>query len=247
MQHDRLEPAFEVEQEKVAHEIEARREGHEIALERRVERILLHERIAPWRVAKRFRHALRQLLGPPRRAVDRHEASVEVGRVERKAKRAARSLKLTRQRVAFEVHEEDHVVSGGERPSAEVEIFELLESWSDDQHVRIDGDDPLKMSGQDFVKEQAAEHRTGKAPFAGELGVEAQEVESHELDAIAQWRQQPVETRRHVVWLAYEKNLALYVWFGLHHGCDRAHSRRKERPVRRETISGSHGVLGWPL
>src|SRR5580692_265769 len=31
MQHNRLEPAFEVEQEKVAHEIEARRKGRETA------------------------------------------------------------------------------------------------------------------------------------------------------------------------------------------------------------------------
>src|ERR1700733_7092475 len=46
MQHDRLEPAFEVEQEKVAHEIKARRKGREIAFERGVERVLLHERIA---------------------------------------------------------------------------------------------------------------------------------------------------------------------------------------------------------
>ena len=54
MQHDRLEPPFEVKQEKIAHEIEARRERREIALERGVERVLLHERIALGLVAKRL-------------------------------------------------------------------------------------------------------------------------------------------------------------------------------------------------
>src|SRR5258707_14725608 len=107
MQNDRLERTFEVKQEKVAHEIEARREGREIAFEHGVERILLHERIAPRLVAKRFRHALRQLLGTPRRAVDRHESGVEVRRVDRKAERLTRALELPRQRVALEVHEKD--------------------------------------------------------------------------------------------------------------------------------------------
>src|SRR6202042_5170 len=66
MQHDRLDPAFEIEQEKVAHEVEARRKGRETPFERCVERVLLHERIAFRVVAQRLHHALGQLLGPPR-------------------------------------------------------------------------------------------------------------------------------------------------------------------------------------
>ena len=71
------------------------------------------------------------------------------------------------------------------------------------------------MRGQDVVEKQAAEHSAGKAAFAGELRVEAREVEGHELDALAQRRRQLVEARRHVVRLANEKYLALDVRFGL--------------------------------
>src|SRR5580692_9438429 len=206
MQNDRLETAFEVEQEKVAHEIEARRERRKISSERRVERVLLHERIAFRLVAQRLGHALRQLLGPPRGPIDRHESGVEVGRVERKAKRTARTLELARQRITLEVHEKDHVISGGERLVPEIEAFEALQAGADDQHVGIDGDDPFEMTRQDLIKKQTAEHRAGKAALAGELGVEALKVEGHELDALAQRRRQLVEARRHVVRLAYQEN-----------------------------------------
>src|ERR1700734_3986946 len=124
MQNDRLETAFEVEQEKVTHEIEARRERRKISSQRRVERVLLHERVALRLVAKRPGHALGQLLGPPRGPVDRHEPGVEIRRIEGKPERAARTLELARQRVALEVHEKDHVVSGGERMPPGVEAFE---------------------------------------------------------------------------------------------------------------------------
>src|SRR5271155_457587 len=99
MKHDRLDYSLEVEQEEVAHEIEARRQRREIAFERRVERILLVEREAFGRVAERSRHPLRERAPAPFGAVDRHQAGVEIGGVERKAERAARSLELSRQRV----------------------------------------------------------------------------------------------------------------------------------------------------
>ena len=54
----------------------------------------------------------------------------------------------------------------------------------------------------------------------------------------------------HVVRLADQENLALHVRLGLDQGRDRAHSRRKERAVRREAIGGSHRVPvrpRWPL
>ena len=242
MQHDRLEPAFEVEQEKVAHEIEARRQRREIAFERGVERVLLHERIALRLVAQRLGHALRQLLGPPRGAVDRHEPGVEVGRIERKPERAARALELARQRVALEVHEKDHVISGGERLVPEIEALEPLEARADDQHVGIDGDDPLEHdAGRISSRNRRRNTAREKRPLPARFGVEAREVEGHELDALAQGRRQLVEAGRHVVRLADEENLALDVGFGLDQGRDRAHSRRKERAVRREAIGGSHG------
>src|SRR4029077_4735631 len=113
------------------------------------------------------------LLSPPRGAVDRHESSIEVRCIERKAKRAARALKLTREDVALEVHQKDHVVSRGERPSSKLETFEALEAGADNQHVGIDGDDPLEMSGQDIVEKQATEHCAGKAASPREISVEA--------------------------------------------------------------------------
>ena len=48
-------------------------------------------------------------------------------------------------------------------------------------------------------------------------------------------------SRRHVVRLAEEENLALDVRFSLDQRSDRAHRRREERAVRREAIGGSHG------
>ena len=50
-----------------------------------------------------------------------------------------------------------------------------------------------------------------------------------------------VETRRHVVRLADEEDFALPLRLRFDHGSDRAQSRRKERPIRREAIGGSHG------
>ena len=46
---------------------------------------------------------------------------------------------------------------------------------------------------------------------------------------------------RDVVRFADEENFALYVRFGRDHGSNRAHSRCKERAVRREAIRSSHG------
>ncbi len=246
MEHDRLEPAFEIKQEKVAHEIEARRERREIAIERGVERVLLHECKALRVVAQRLYHALRQFGGSPRGPVDRHQARVEIGCLDRQPKRPARALKLSRLRVALEVHKKDHVVSGGKRHSAEIEAFEPLQTRPDDQHVRIDADDSRKMRGQDFVEKQAAEHRAREAALADEAGAEALEVEGHELDALAQRARQPVEAGQDVVGLAEEENLALLVRLGLDQGSDRAHCGREERPVRREAIGGSHCVPRSP-
>ena len=101
-------------------------------------------------------------------------------------KRPAGSLELARQRVALEIHEEDHVVGGGERPSAEVEIREARKAGPHDQHVGIDADDPLDMRGQDFGEEKPAEHRAREAPLAGKLGVIAAKVEGEQGDAIAE-------------------------------------------------------------
>ena len=159
MEHDRLDPALEVEEEEVAHEIEPRRQRREIAFERRVERVLLVEGKPLGRVAKRSRHLLGERAAAPFGAVDRHQAGVEIGRVERKPERAAGALEPPRQRVALEVHVKDHVIGGGERPAAEIEALEPLEARADDEHVGIDRDDALEARGQDFVKKQAAKHR----------------------------------------------------------------------------------------
>ncbi len=97
------------------------------------------------------------------------------------------------------------------------------------------------MSRQDVVEKEAAEHRARKASLAGEVQVEAREVEGHERDALAQRGGQRVEARRHVVRLANQENLALDVGLGLDHGRDRAQSRRKESAVRRKAVGGSHG------
>ena len=73
--------------------------------------------------AKRLRHPLCQSFRAPRRPVDRHQPGVEIGRLEREPERTPGSLKLPHQRiVALEVHKEDHVVGGGERPAAEIEL-----------------------------------------------------------------------------------------------------------------------------
>ena len=133
---------------------------------------------------------------------------------------------------------------------AEIEAFELLEAGADNEHVGIDRDDPLKARRQDFVEKQAAEDGAREAASAGEVGVEAGEVEGEELDAIAQSRRQIIEARRNIVRRADEKNLAPNARFGLDEGSNRAHRRRKKRAVRREAIGGSHAVSpyqrAWP-
>ncbi len=245
VKNDGLDPPLEVEEEEVPHEIETRRERREEALERGVERVLLHEGIARRVVAKRPRHPLGHPLGPPRLAVDRHQARVEIGRVERHAERAARRLELPRQRVALEVHEKDHVIGGRERAPAEVEIREARETGAHGQHVGIDGHDPLELGRQDLVEEQPAENRAGEAALGRQLPVVNREVEGLERDALAQSPRQLLVAGRHVLGLANQHDCMGKIGLGIEHRGDGANRRRKETAVRRQAIGGAH-VSGFP-
>jgi hypothetical protein len=180
-------------------------------------------------------------------AVDRHQAGIEIGGVECKPERAAGSLELSRQRVALEVHVKDHVIGGGQGPSAQIEAFEPLEARAGDEHVGIDRDDALEAGRQNLVEKEAAKDGARKAPARPQIFIEAGEVDFEELDALAQGSREPVEAPRHVARLADEDDLVAPVRLGFDQRSDGAQSRGKERAVRREAIGGSHQLpSSWP-
>ena len=97
-------------------------------------------------------------------------------------------------------------------------------------------------SGRTSAEEQAAEHRAGKAPLAGERPVVGREVEGQKRDALAQAGREPLEAGRHVARLADEEDLVCDVRLGLDQRGDGAHGGREERTVRREAEGGAQEV-----
>ena len=99
-----------------------------------------------------------------------------------------------------------------------------------------------KRARQHLVEEKAAKDGARKTPARPQVPVETREVDRQEFDAVAQRSVELVEAGRHVVGLASDDNLLASVRLGLDERGDRPDRRRKERAVRRETISSPHAV-----